>query len=297
MRRKVGVTKAESATATATPTHRLTDIVVHEVSFVDRPANRRKFLVVKRDTTAKDDEVKEPKGTEGPTKMKITPKAKKELSAKLKRVLTALESAEEDESQDKLPEELEATLASLAGLVSEQKTPEKETPKEEPESDDDEDEDEDSDDETEAEGSKDDGEEKLAAKPDGDKGEVAKAGRKMAKTRTEKLRNAVTALSALLSEVDDDSEPEPTQKSAKKKVVKSEEDPLLREIAENLTLVTKAVAIQKQRLDKLAKSSNGSRQAGLEKSGAPQSDQEISWPQDMNRPIRPETTPVEKSFF
>jgi hypothetical protein len=75
---------------------------------------------------------------------------------------------------------------------------------------------------------------------------------------------------------------------------KSDSSELLRELAENVSLITKAVAIQKKRIDAMG-GDRGSRQVGIDKGAAP--DVEISWPMDMNKPINAKTTPLQKSFF
>ncbi|MGH9889024.1 MAG: hypothetical protein ACREBE_26060, partial [bacterium] len=56
-----GSTARQAATDEESGVHRLRDIVVEEVSLVDRAANKRRFLLVKRSNQMADDG--KPKGT------------------------------------------------------------------------------------------------------------------------------------------------------------------------------------------------------------------------------------------
>jgi hypothetical protein len=71
-------------------------------------------------------------------------------------------------------------------------------------------------------------------------------------------------------------------------------------MTETMGVLVKAVGIQKKRIDELSTSDGGSRQVPIEKGTAGSEEAEevvASWPLDMNRPFKRETTPVEKSFF
>lgn len=290
MRRRVGVQKAAAATASAEPqTHRLTDIEVKEVSFVDRPANRRKFLVVKREQRAKE-----------PEPMKISPEAKTELQDKIKGILEAagavsksLETAEAAEGAP-TPAELTAALETMGKLLgvgatatAPQET-EKAKPPLAPKKDDEE---EDEEDEESEDVATDEEEDEAKKKAKG----VAKAGKKMARGRKDQLAAAVNALTALLAEVDD----VPKAQPATKVVAKSDDsvNAALRELSAHVAVISKAVSKQKERLDQIAKSSSGSRQVSTEKAGEAEVVDDISWPMDMNKPRTRENTPVDKSFF
>jgi len=272
MRRKVRVSKADEAVVEP-QTHRLTDIEVHEVSVVDRPANQRKFLVVKHDTS---------KAPEGKVPaMKLTAKAKADLAAVVKGlqdatagVAKSIEAAEVADAAE-TPKELTDALAAIVKLAS------------------------------------------VNAPPDPEDA-VTKAGRKLSQARQEKLRTGVTALVELLSEVSDPVEEEtPTEvtpsfaATAKGKtppppppaapVVDPAIVATLKEMSGTLATLTKAVGIQKERIDKMGGSPAATSQqqsVATEKARVDaERDQEVSWPLDMNRPITRASTPVEKSFF
>lgn len=294
MRVRARIAKSDTA-ETAPKTHRLTDIVVEEVSIVDRPANQRKFLVVKHADGAADTE--EPKTTspaEGERKvtpMKIAPQEKSKLAETLKSVVDAaaeiskqLEAAEAADGAA-LPEELSTAVAALAKLLPAGAGKEIVTP------------------------------EAPAAE-----GDVAKAGRKISQGRLEALIQTRALLDQVISEVkpgetaaaaDADESETTTEKSApaaapaavaapvtdaSAEVLKELRDQLAA-LTETVEVLVKAGGIQKKRIDELAAASGGSRQVQTEKSEGENEPEEVSWPMDMNNPIKKSTTPVEKSFF
>jgi hypothetical protein len=295
MRRKVGLQKSSAAAVLAadeSQTHRLTDIEVKEVSVVDRPANRRKFLVVKREPEA--------------ATMKISPEAKTELENKIKGILEAAEAVSksletaEAAAGAPTPAELTAALETMGKLLgvgatatqAESQPTEKAKPTPPPKKDEDE-----GDPDTEEEDDEDEDEDEAKKKTKDSAKDVAKAGRKMARGRKERLAAAVTALKDLLSEVDDSDAPAaPKVETAKAAAPDTAVVSALRELSEHVAVITKAMSRQKERLDQLAKSTGGSRQVVTEKSDVAESS-EVSWPLDMNKQPTRENTPLSKSFF
>lgn len=80
--------------------HRLRDIVVEEVSLVDRAANKRRFLLVKRSSQMADDG--KPKGTSsapGAGGKKARPKPDQEVDKTRPRVMRAASEDDDDEEE------------------------------------------------------------------------------------------------------------------------------------------------------------------------------------------------------
>jgi hypothetical protein len=134
------IKKAEAPAQKAEDTrpHELTNIRVEEVSLVDAPANRRKFLVTKRDRTLKVAPAEEAaKGTgetvvvDGADVVDLTTTGKADLpGADLDRA-DAERARKEREAEEEREREREKQLV---GAVKTEDPPKEETPKEEPKS-------------------------------------------------------------------------------------------------------------------------------------------------------------------
>jgi hypothetical protein len=283
MRRKAGVIKAELAAA-EDETHELTGIVVHEVSVVDRPANRRKFLLVKRDAST--DEQKDPGMKLQGAKKDALLKAMKGLQDTAAAITKEVEGATVADAAP-IPTELQRALEGIAALTG-ALIPQAATP---------------------------------AAVPGVTPEPAVKAGRKLSTARSAKLQQATTMLVELLTEIagapatestDEDEPTEGTAKAATKPASKSVAVPAapatdpalmatLTTLTEGLASLTKAVKRQKDRLDEMSTSAPGSNQVRSELTEEErvraQKSKPVSWPLDMNDPITKENTPAEISFF
>jgi hypothetical protein len=268
---------AKSETPEARKVSRLSNIVVEEVSIVDKPANQRVFLVVKSDGTgAAGGQPATPPVTPPVTPppaavLKVSPADKvkyttalKAIEAKVAEISKALEGAEAAEGAA-TPEAITKAFADIGQLLGI---------------------------------------------------EVEKAGRKISATRLEAMRQAHILLGQVIAEADPEPAAEPAAKSADPpagtRVLNGTGNPArpapvdagvataLKEMTETMGVLVKAVGVQKKRIDELATSDGGSRQVPVEKAGEHGDGDEPpaqSWPIDMNRPFKRDTTPVEKSFF
>ena len=209
------------------PDARLTDIVPNEVSFVDRAANLRSFLMVKRnmaDTKKQDDDKADDKG-EGTDKadgLVLPSGAKKGLLdvmlSTMEKIQGAAQSIGDAETDDaaEVPSEVGDLLRGCAQLLTgaaDQFSP----------AGGDDDSDDDSDDEdVDADKSKDDDDDATDKSTEGDTGdEVAKAGRKISGARLARFRAAHDEMGKLLEELEDAKDDE---KSKDKKKTKKSED-------------------------------------------------------------------------
>lgn len=263
-----------SETPEARKVNRLSNIVVEEVSIVDKPANQRVFLVVKSEkgdggTTPPPpeppDAATRPTGM-APLKISATEKAKyttalAAIAAKVSEVAKALEGAEVVEGVA-TPEAVTKAFADIGALLGV---------------------------------------------------EVGKAGRKISAPRLEAMRQAHTLLGQVIAEADPpelEAPAEPAAKSAVAPVAPPAAPPpaapvadpavtaAIKEMTETMGVLVKAVGVQKKRIDELSSSDGGSRQVPVDKSEtAADGEEDLSWPLDMNRPFKRESTPVEKSFF
>lgn len=287
MRRKAGIIKAELAAAAEDETHELTGIVVHEVSVVDRPANKRKFLLVKRDASTEEQKDAGMK-LQGAKKDELL-KAMKGLQETAAAITAAVEKAtvaDDAATPNELQKALEGIAALSAALVPQAPAPAT-----------------------------------VATTPAVAPTEPAvKAGRKLSTARSAKLQQATGMLVELLTEIagtpateaTEEEAPEETAKAAvaKPKVAAAPAAPAtdpalmatLTTLTEGLSSLTKAMKIQKERLDQMSTGAPGSNQPrGSDLSEGERMRAEksrpVSWPLDMNDPITKENTPAEISFF
>jgi hypothetical protein len=287
MKQRTRVRKADAAVVTEdkTPTNRLTDISVNEVSIVDRAANQRKYLVVKDAPPVPPAAPHPPTAPPSPT-LQISP----ELKAKVMGILTTaqerigiiakvLEGSSETPGAAP-PQELMDALAQLAALFAPTQAPPAPP---------------------------------LPGPPAAPavKDETKKAGRKLSAARLAQLQSAKTTLDALLADVTatgaDESEPdadEPDEPSAPKTPAKKEEAPgkveeptaesaELTEIKAGLSGLVTAVGRmtevfegQNARIDALQKSRGESRQADLDQQTAVKKAARVVWDLDMARPLK-----------
>lgn len=317
--------------------HRLRDIVVEEVSLVDRAANKRRFLVVKRssempdDTTTADELDTEDSGSTGADveKAKRKPADEDEEDVEKKRPKAAQESADDDEEEDD-----DAEKAA-----------------------DEEDEDEDEEDEKKksARQRKQEGsmppkeavlraltealqrlmslasslKDALASGENGGeppspevvreveaiagllgklaqsyaspkrKAAVAKAGARMARSRLDRFQKAIELLSSILKEITDASEqPRPTAGAAEA-VGKREPRSAAAGVTELASEIRELTRVVKRQEDELSKmrQTRGVSNAIPVDGGRRSEPQEVSWPFDMNRPITRDRVRKEVSFF
>lgn len=270
------VQKAASTPAEK-PVNKLSDITVEEVSIVDRPANRRQFLIIKSAVGAP---------AEKPAPMQISAKDKATLTRKvqaanaaIEAMQAALDSAEEADGAT-VPDELTNAMDAVSKLLG--KAAPKEEPKPEP---------------------------KPEAKPEPKaEDDVNKAGRKFSAANEQKLRDAQKLIAELLGDgakADDSPDVPETAATAKTETQKAEDKPdataiALNSLTDTVATMIRAMKAQKARIDELTTSTPGSRQVNTEKSDEdekPPAEDAFSWPMDMNRPHTRANTPIEKSFF
>lgn len=330
-------TKAASKTDDAEGVHRLRDIVVEEVSLVDRAANQRRFLVVKRspdmadETTATADT--KPDSPKAIAKAKKKPaedevvdeeKAKKKPADSEEEDATDAEKArgpakgdaedgeddgEEKKKQRKQDDELvlapavkEALLRVLTDAL-ERLMALANTIKEagEPEEGDD---GEMPDDVTTELGAV---AEMLSGidKRKRSKAGVAKAGARMAKDRLDRFQKALSLLADILKELTDskDAAPAPTAGAAQAGVTKREAEPsqptVVPGLAELASGIGELTRVVKRQEDELARmrQARGVSNAIPVEGGRRAEPQDVSWPLDMNRPISRDKVKKEVSFF
>jgi hypothetical protein len=316
--------------------HRLRDIVVEEVSLVDRAANKRRFLVVKRSDSmsgdmdesdvekAKKKPAPEDEPTEEQKAKKPDPEDEPDETEKARRP-TDEDPEEDDEAKPAkgcdgpedepkprrkadlvlapgLKESLLATLTQamerLMALAKQIKA-----------------------------ASKPDGEENGDALPDdlgseidgvvellgkvtkggkrkSAKAEVAKGGR-MARDRLDRFQKALSLLSDILKELTGNKEQPaaPTAGAAEAGVQKREaqagspEVPGLTELVAGIGELTRVVKRQEDDLARIRQARGISNAIPVDGGGRRAEPQEVSWPLDMNRPISRDKVRKEVSFF
>lgn len=323
---------------------RLHDMLVQEVSLVDRAANQRKFLMLKRegDAMAKGEELK-PDGAGGFTTddaaapeastetaksgedasiAPITTQAKQDVLRMLAGALenlmsiaTTVKAAEEGGEDDNLPANVVEGLKSVGGLL--QGVAARYTAPIAASEDD-------------AAAKSDDSEEAKAAEAPASEatpesvsdetvksddaapvqedevlkalanaaavlkpGPVDKAGRKMSKTRLDKLRDAMEALTTILMDVDPDAlteKGEVAKAAPAAKTSDSVEDAKVAELTKSVEQLTAAAKSSKAELAQLRKNvglpnslpvEGGGVTPTVEQSGS----KDVTWPLDMNSPI------------
>lgn len=285
MRHRARVLKAtSSATPDAPKVTKLTGIEVEEVSIVDKPAIRRKFLMVKRLAGAS----QQPEPEHAP--MKLSPESKQSLTkqidaarAALEQMTAAVGGAEETPGAE-MPAALSKALSELGALISATST----TPPASPAA--------------------------PSTPPATTTDDVEKSGRKISQANQQKLEAAMNALKELFTSVagEPDAPPEiaATAKSATPPAAPAPPAPsseiagiekAIGELASTMTSLTKAVRTQRARLDEVCNATPDSRQVNLDKAAAridapPDDEPEFTWSMDMNRPLGKENVPVEKRF-
>jgi hypothetical protein len=253
--------------------HRLVDMVVEEVSLVDRAANKHRFLVVKRREPMADEETKEPAPKDGapedapppPKKKKPTKKADADVLSIATDALDTLTTAVErlgeadGEATQSIAEELVGELAEVAAALAEAAGL-------------------DTDDDEETENS-----EGLTATIGEVRGLLAKV--------TAALATAKHAAEAIDPTADTERSPAPPPTSADR--VTSE----LAAVAATLRTLTDAMKEQGQRLGRLEKNIAlpNSRSAPERPERRPEA-QEVGWPLDLNRPLDRESVDKSLSF-
>jgi hypothetical protein len=281
MRHRVRVLKAtDAATPEAPKVTKLTDITVEEVSIVDRPATRRKFIMVKRAAGA-------PEPQPEPS-MKISPEQKQLLSKKVDAARQAIEqmtaaiNGAEESADAQVPAALTKAMTELGALLA--GTP-AQAPAATPPA--------------------------ASVTPDTD---VNKAGRKISQVNQTKLEAALAALTELFANVAGepatDAVPDiaataksATPPAAAPAAVPSAElaaiEKAISELTATMSSVVKAVKTQRTLLDQVRNVTPESRSVDIDKSAddAPAGDEpEFTWSLDMNRPLGKENVPLEKRF-
>lgn len=315
--------KTARASEDGSDLHRLRDIVVEEVSLVDRAANKRRFLVVKRSDGMSGDN-----GESGVEKAKKKPAPGDEQvdEAKAKKPPVDEEANDAEKAKDAgcapadeepkpkrkadlaLPAELKESLLTtltqamerLMALANQIKN-----------------------------AGEPDGEADDASLPDdlgteidaiaellgeattkrgkrkAAKSEVAKGGARMAKDRLDRFQKAMALLSDILKEITQSNEESaaPTAGAAEAGVQKrgpeaaSPAVPGLKELAAGIGELTRVVKHQEEELARLRQARGVSNAIPVDGGGRRVEPQDVSWPLDMNRPISRDKVRKEVSFF
>lgn len=266
--------------------HRLRDIVVEEVSLVDRAANKRRFLVVKRsDAMAKPEILDEEDETETEEDVAQKADAADEVAAEADAPATpekAKAPKKKKQAKDAMPTVTEALKRLMVVAKGLQKAPEMDVS-------------------VELEGVA-----VLLGKKESDKAPVtpvAKVGARMAKTRLERFHKAVELLSAILEELTDaddvdGEEAMPTAGAAEAKPTPdaATPSPMVAELVSEMQKLARVVKRQEEELSGLRQArgvSNAIQVDSARRAEPP----DVSWPFDMNRPISRDKVRKEVSFF
>lgn len=245
--------------------YRLTDLEVGEVSLVDRPANMRPFLMIKR----RGDSMPKQKVTTDGRGNHTTAKADTGAPDLARLSELAQKAAKREATADELAE-LE-TLSAAAKAQTQ-------------------------------------GAEGDAGAGDGDtdasEAGTAKRGR-LSRGRRRKLREVVTTLAQILSEVEPAEEGEPAAKAKGGKAKKADKTKAgkrggTRKADKPKTEVEKLreeLAAANQRIDAITKGAPVSHAMTVEDDGTEVDVEGEGWPIDMNSPVTKRGTPKTKSFF
>jgi chemotaxis protein histidine kinase CheA len=137
-----------------------------------------------------------------------------------------------------------------------------------------------------------------AAKGQAAKGDVAKAGRRMAKDRLDRFQKALEQLSAILKELTDaKAPPEPSAGSAANPLTKRNVPAGVDGILAELGKLTNVVKQQEARIVQLQKTGATSNAIPVEGGSRGRAVQDVSWPLDMNRPITRDRVDKAISFY
>lgn len=268
--------------------HRLRDIVVEEVSLVDRAANKRRFLVIKRSDAMANPEILD-EADETETEEDIAEKAEASDAADSS-ALDAEADAPATPDKAKAPKKKKQTKGALPTVTEAlkrlmvvakglQKAPEMDVS-------------------VELEGVA-----VLLGKKESDKAPVAKVGARMAKTRLERFHKAVELLSAILEELTDaddagGEEAMPTAGAAEARPTpeSATPSPMVADLVSEMQKLARVVKRQEEELSGLRQArgvSNAIQVDSTRRAEPP----EVSWPFDMNRPISRDKVRKEVSFF
>jgi hypothetical protein len=141
-------------------------------------------------------------------------------------------------------------------------------------------------------------EKKGAAKGRTAKGNVAKAGRRMARDRLDRFQKALEALSSILKELTEaKASPGPSAGSAAGPLAKRNVPAGLGELVTGLEELTRVVKQQEVRLAQMQRTGATSNAIPVEGSRRVGSTQDASWPLDMNRPISRDRVDKAVSFY
>ncbi len=247
--------------------HRLVDMVVEEVSLVDRAANKHRFLVVKRDAPMKDktdpktDDAAKPEG-DAPEKPKKKPAKKADTAdaiatatAILERLTSAVEMLGEatDDDADQILIELAGELSEAAAEIAE------------------------------AAG---------VAEDEEEAGDAAKSA-SVAET-VGKVRAILGEVSSMLAKAKaGDTEP-PTPKTPAP-AGDAQVSKQLENVATSLRTLTEAVKEQGQRLARVEKGT-GLPNSRTHDERPPAREEDVGWPLDLNRPLDRESVDKATSF-
>lgn len=247
--------------------HRLVDMVVEEVSLVDRAANKHRFLVVKRDAPMKDktdpktDDAAKPEG-DAPEKPKKKPAKKADTAdaiatatAILERLTSAVEMLGEatDDDADQILIELAGELSEAAAEIAE------------------------------AAG---------VAEDEEEAGDAAKSAT-VAET-VGKVRALLGEVSSMLAKAKaGDTEP-PTPKTSAP-AGDAQVSKQLENVATSLRTLTEAVKEQGQRLARVEKGT-GLPNSRTHDERPPAREEDVGWPLDLNRPLDRESVDKATSF-
>jgi hypothetical protein len=247
--------------------HRLVDMVVEEVSLVDRAANKHRFLVVKRDAPMKDKtdpktedttkpEDETPPGKKKPAKKADTADAIATATEILERLTAAVEMLGEasDDDADQILIELAGDLSEAAAEIAE------------------------------AAGLAEDEEE-------GDATKNAGVGDTVAKVRA-LLDEVSKMLAAAKDTAKTDAPPAPPTTSAQQSDAVSQQ---LEKVVTSISTLTDAVKEQGQRVARLEKGT-GLPNSRTHEERRPARDEDVGWPLDLNRPLDRESVDKATSF-
>ena len=256
------MSEQNSPTAPGDGVHRLIDMVVEEVSLVDRAANKHRFLVVKRDApmnTPKkpetDEEQEPPKGKKKPgTRKAQASDVVSTASAVLERLTEAVEALGDasDEEATEVCAQLCEELAEAAGALAE-----------------------------------------LAGveAPEGEATKGVSVGETVAK-----VRDLLAQVTSMLTKEEAPPEPTASAPPAAAPAPEARVTEQLEAVATSLRTLTDAVREQGQRLGRLEKGvalpNSRSAPEVTEKRAEP----EVGWPLDLNRPLDRDSVDKALSF-
>ena len=247
--------------------HRLVDMVVEEVSLVDRAANKHRFLVVKRDAPMKDktdpktDDAEKPEG-DPPEKPKKKPAKKADTADAiatatgiLERLTAAVEMLGEasDEDADQILIELAAELSEAASEIADA----------------------------------------AGVAEEEEEGEAEK--RKSVADTVAKVRALLSEVTSMLGKAKADADPPSSEPPAPAPSTDAQVSKQLENVATSLRTLTDAVKEQGQRLARVEKGT-GLPNSRTHDERPPAREEDVGWPLDLNRPLDRESVDKATSF-